>query len=47
MQHFTMKMKLRKDIRISDTVVVEEAGDVIPHVVSVDMSKRLKKFQRI
>ncbi len=32
----------RKDIRISDTVVVERAGDVIPHVVSVDMSKRLK-----
>ena len=25
---------IRKDIRINDTVVVERAGDVIPHVVS-------------
>ena len=30
----------RKDIRVNDTVVVERAGDVIPHVVSVDISKR-------
>ena len=30
----------RKDIRIGDTVKVERAGDVIPHVVSVDISKR-------
>ncbi len=38
---------LRKDIRIGDTVVVERAGDVIPHVVSVDKDKRgdgSKKF---
>ena len=37
----------RKDIRINDTVVVERAGDVIPHVVSVDKEKRKsnsKKF---
>ena len=37
----------RKDIRIGDTVKVERAGDVIPHVVSVDVSKRKnisKKF---
>ena len=30
----------RKDIRVGDTVVVERAGDVIPHVVSVDKKKR-------
>ena len=38
---------IRKDIRIGDTVTVERAGDVIPHVVSVDKIKRnsdSKKF---
>ena len=38
---------IRKDIRIGDTVTVERAGDVIPHVVSVDVLKRKntsKKF---
>jgi DNA ligase (NAD+) len=30
----------RKDIRIGDTVVVERAGDVIPHVVTIIMEKR-------
>jgi len=30
----------RKDIRVGDTVKVERAGDVIPHVVSVDKNKR-------
>ena len=33
----------RKDIRIGDTVNVERAGDVIPHILSVDISKRTKK----
>jgi len=32
----------RKDIRIGDTVLVERAGDVIPHIVSVDLKKRDK-----
>ncbi len=32
----------RKDIRIGDTVTVERAGDVIPHILSVDLKKRLK-----
>ena len=30
----------RKDIRIGDTVTVERAGDVIPHILSVDKKKR-------
>ncbi len=33
---------IRKDIRIGDSVVVERAGDVIPHIISVDKSKRKK-----
>ena len=38
---------IRKDIRIGDTVKVERAGDVIPHVLSIDLKKRprdSKKF---
>lgn len=36
----------RKDIRIGDTVVVQRAGDVIPQVVSVDLSKRSPDAQK-
>ena len=31
---------IKKDIRIGDTVKIERAGDVIPHVLSVDLRKR-------
>jgi DNA ligase (NAD+) len=30
----------RKDIRIDDTVIVEKAGKIIPHVVRVELEKR-------
>ena len=36
---------LRKDIRIGDTVKIERAGDVIPHVIEVDLKKR-KNFSK-
>ena len=36
----------RKDIRIHDTVTVERAGDVIPHILSVDVKKRPKKSSK-
>ncbi len=36
----------RKDIRIGDTVVVEKAGKVIPHVVRVELEKRTGQEKR-
>ena len=33
----------RKDIRIGDIVEIERAGDVIPHVINVDLTKRKSK----
>ena len=32
---------IRKDIRIGDTVKIERAGDVIPHVIMVDLKKEI------
>ena len=32
----------RKDIRVGDTILIQRAGDVIPQVVSVDLSKDQK-----
>jgi len=37
----------RKDIRIGDTVIVRRAGDVIPEVVQVVLSRRPKDAKRI
>ena len=36
----------RKDIRVGDTVLVERAGDVIPHVVQVVVDKRPRGAKR-
>ena len=36
----------RKDIRIGDTVTIERAGDVIPHILSADVKKRLKNSSK-
>ena len=36
----------RKDIRKGDIAVIERAGDVIPHILSVDKQKRLKNSKK-
>jgi DNA ligase (NAD+) len=37
----------RKDIRVGDTVVVERAGDVIPHVIMVIKEKRTGREKKV
>ena len=37
---------VRKDIRIGDIATVERAGDVIPHVIAVDLNKRPKNSKK-
>jgi len=37
---------IRKDIRLGDIVKVERAGDVIPHVLSVDLKKRSSESKK-
>ena len=36
----------RKDIRIGDIIKIQRAGDVIPQVISVDLSKRDKNLKK-
>ena len=36
----------RKDIRIGDIAVIERAGDVIPHILSIDTKKRSKDSKK-
>ena len=38
---------MRKDIGVGDTVTVERAGDVIPHVISVNITKENKESKNL
>ena len=37
---------IRKDIRINDIALIERAGDVIPHVISIDLKRRDKNSKK-
>ena len=38
---------IRKDIRVGDTVKIERAGDVIPHVLEVDKKKEMENQKNL
>ena len=38
---------IRKDIRVGDTVKIERAGDVIPHVIHVDVKKEIENRKNL
>ena len=37
---------IRKDIRIGDIAKIERAGDVIPHIIEIDLKKRKKNSKK-
>ena len=47
MQRYNEDEIKRKDIRLNDTITIQRAGDVIPQVISVDISKRKKQVKNL
>ena len=44
--NYGREIRSGKDIRVNDWVEVYRAGDVIPHILSVDIKKRPKKSSK-